>query len=716
MEKINNTNRVKLSKTICVFIFFLFIIFIVRLCYLCLCDQKVGSSTLSNFIQNRNTLEEELLPERGSIYDVNGNILAQNVSSYTVIAYLDEKRSENSETIRHVQDIDMTAQVLSSYLNMDVEYLKLLLSKDNYQVELGPGGRNLTQIQMEEIKALNLPGIDFVKSTKRYYPYGDFASYLLGYTVSKDEQGVLTGELGIEECYNDELTGENGYVTYEKDRYGYRIANGREYREDAINGSSIYLTIDSNIQLFVENALKKASNDSESEWAFMVVANAKTGEILGYSSTPSYDPNQRNMVSYLDLIVNNTYEPGSTMKIFSYMCAIEKGTYVGSDTYLSGSKTFKSTASLDDEVTIKDWNNTGWGEITYDKGFALSSNIAVANILENYITKKELRECYEKYGFGKKTGITLPREAKGDIDFTYDVEAATAAFGQGITITPIQMIEALTSLANDGDLLKPYIVKKIVDSKTGKNIYEGERQVLRNVASKETVSKMTELLKSVINPDPSLATGYNYYMDGYNLMGKTGTAQIYYSDNGGYKTGTSDNIFSFAGLYPSDNPEIIIYMGMKKPKDTGTYLPDAVKSVIVNVSKYLNLNKNENSATKYNVENYSNKTLSPVLTKLTGQNLNVVVLGDGDKIIDQYPQKGVTVFAGDLIILKTNNYNKKMINLYGMSYKEVVNALNLMGVNYNINGKGYVTSQSIAEGVIVSSEDVVNVDLNSRYN
>lgn len=719
MRKIEmNTKLVRKNNIVFVFIFFLFGVFALRLAYLCLVDYKVGKVTISDFITNRNIKSETILPTRGGIYDKNGNVLAQDVASYSVIAYLDSSRSEGSKIQLHVSDVEATATALSPYLNTDVDTLKEILSRDAYQVELGSGSRNLSQIEMENIKNLNLPGIDFIKSTKRYYSNGDFASYLLGYTVNtedKDKNLWKVGEMGIEEYYNKELTGTSGFVTYEKDRYGYKIANGREYKEDAINGSNIYLTIDDNIQLFAENAVKKASSDSEAEWVLMVIADAKTGAILGYTSTPSFNPNDRDMTSYLNPIVNYNYEPGSTMKIFSYMCAIESGNYNGQDTYLSGSKTYTSETT-GEETTINDWYKPGWGYITYDQGFALSSNIAVANLVETFINKKDLKACYQKYGFGQATGFTLAREQKGSIDFNYQIEVATAGYGQGITTTPIQYIQALTSLANDGNMLKPYVVSKIVDSNTGKTTFEGEKKVIGKVASTETVTKMKELMRSVINPDGSVATGSLYYMDGYDLIGKTGTAQIFDYEHNQYMTGWSDYIYSFAGLYPGDDPNVIVYMALKKPKDTTNYIAPAIREVIVNVSKYLNLKMEEEVDTSYKITSYTNKNTLTTRDELLGKGLNVLVLGTGDKIINQYPGKNNIVNSGDLVVLLTNNYNKEMVDLTGLSYKEANNILKLMGANYKLLGKGYVTSQSVAPGTVIDMNTVVEVNLQEKYN
>ena len=708
-----NTNKIKINKFVYLAVFFLFLVFCLALSYRCLVDYKAkGNVTISEFIKNRNIQEEVILPERGTIYDTKGNALAQDVSSYTLIAYLDEARSENSDTLRHVKDKEETARILSEHISTSYDRILELLNKDAYQVEFGTGGKNLSQLKMEEIKNLNLPGIGFIKSTKRYYPNGDFASYLLGYTKNKEIDGNLymVGELGIEGYYNDELTGKNGYVTYEKDGRGNKIVNSNEYIEEAEDGDSVYLTIDSNIQLFIENAVKKAQNDSEAEWVVMGVMDAKTGAILGYSSTPSFDPNIRNLTNYMDPLVSYTYEPGSTMKTFSYLCAIESGKYNGSDTFTSGSKTYVSELDPNDTVTIRDWNEVGWGEISYDFGFAMSSNIGVANLLDGVINKKELRTCYDKFGFGKKTGITLNNELKGNINFNYDVEAATAGYGQGIMVSPIQMMQAFSIIANDGVMVKPYVVNKIVSSE-GKTVLENKRTEIGRVASKTSTDKMKELLRSVINPDYTKATGYAYYMDGYDLIGKTGTASIY--ENGGYLSGGGNYIYSFAGLYPGDDPEVIMYIAIKKPKDTVNYMAPAIKEVLVNVDKYLDIKSSNDRDNGYEIVDYTNNITTEVVKELTDNNLRVITLGTGKKIINQYPDKDTKVYKNNLVILLTSDYDKSMIDFNGLSYKEAKSVLDLMGVSYNLSGYGYVVSQNIEVGAKIDKN--VELELKGLY-
>ena len=714
-----NNDRFKVSKIVIIVTFFLFLILIFRLCYLCLVDYKVGDSTIAAFIKNRNTKEEVVMPKRGTIYDVNGNVLANDVVSYTLIAYLSNERVDAKGNKNYVEDIDDTSIKLAEALGVTKEEIKNILTngKENnkYQVEFGTIGKGLSELAKESIDKLNLQGIDFIKDIKRYYPNGDFASYILGYTVQKEDEDKnkwIVGELGLEEYYNKELTGKSGYIAYERDKYGYKIANGREYVKPADNGNDIYLTIDNNIQLFIETAVKNTQNNSEAEWVVMAAMDAKTGKILGYASTPSFDPNLRNMTSYIDPIATLTYEPGSTMKIFSYMCAVDSGKYDGNTTYTSGSKTYKSEVD-GKETTISDWKKEGWGNITYDQGFALSSNIAVANIVESVITKEELKSCYAKYGFGVKTGFTMNREEAGSIDYKYQIEAATAGYGQGITTTPLQHLQALTIISNNGTMLKPYIIDKIVDTDTGKTLYTGKTRMTTNVVSSDTTIKMKELMSSVINGDNTNSTGYSYYMDGYSLIGKTGTAQIYDYKNGRYMTGSNENIYSFSGMFPEDNPEIILYAAVKIPKDTNNYVAPMIKEVEKNITKYLNIEKTNDDKSSYTLESFYNKDVNYVKSYLESKNIKVLVLGEGNKVSYVYPNTNSVIYEDDLVILKTNKMNNIMIDLTGYSYKEVNAILKLFGINYVLEGTGYVYEQSILPGEEVN--DTVTIKLKDKY-
>ncbi len=702
MKKEKIVNRVHVNRFIFIFGLLLFLVIIIRLIYLNLSD-SIDGINLKKFAKNRNTTKEVLYAKRGSIYDYNGEVLAQTVDSYTLIAYLDESRSKNSLRPKHVVDKEETAKKLATVIDMEEDrILKILEQKGLYQVEFGTAGRGLTQIQKEAIEKLNLPGIDFVANSKRYYPNLDFASYTLGY-VKTNDTSEMTGEMGIEAYYNKELTGTNGSLEYQKDASGYKLINSPEIRIEKIDGMDIYLTIDSNVQLIVERALNSYFEASGATNGIVVVADAKTGKVLASASRPSFDPNIKNITNYLDPLVSTAFEPGSTMKTYAYMTALEKGTYKGEDTYMSG------TMKVSDYI-IKDWNTYGWGEINYDYGYMQSSNLGVANlVMKNYITRDDLLNYYKKLGFGEKTSIELPGEVTGKVSFKYDVEVVNAAFGQGITTTPIQHIKALTSISNNGYILNPTIVDKIVDSNTGKIKYKSKKQKGEKVAEISTVNKMKDLMDSVVN-NP-LGTGSIYHLDGYQIIGKTGTAQILNFNTGEYYSGQYASIKSFEGMYPKDNPKYIFYIAFERP--VSNTMPDIVKNMIKDIETYYNLTSVEaGNNSIYIMDNFLNKEVEYSKNILNLSNVRYEVIGDGTKIINQYPLKGTSV--NGTVFLLTNGNNINVPNIIGYSRKNVINLAKILNIDYSIEGTGYVSFYTV--DVDETGKAIkINAVLNDKY-
>lgn len=694
-------HNVKVSNVVLIIVFFLFLIIITRVSYIAL-TKKIDNIDIQSLASKRTTKEIILKANRGTIFDSSGDVLAQDVASYTLIAYLDPKRTTDPEKPQHVVDKEKTALVLSAILNMDKETILSYLNKENtYQTEFGVKGKGLNEIEKDTILATNLPGLDFIETTKRYYPYGKFLSYLIGY-AKQDENGKMTGELGIEKYYNKELTGVNGKTVYQKDLKGYKIAGTKEVTEAKVDGSDIYLTIDNNIQFFLEEALNNVSSKYEFDEIDLIVANAKTGEILGYATTPSFDPNILDIKNYLDSNITS-FEPGSTMKIYTYMAALEAGVYKGNDTYMSGSFETK------DKTIIRDWNKVGWGRITYDKGFIYSSNTGVVNMMDKYLDATILKNYLKKLGFGSKTDICLPNEGSGKINFKYETEVFNAAFGQGITTTPIQHIKALTSIANDGELLKPYIVKKIVsDSETTEN----KRTVHANVASSETISYIKNLMWHTVN-DPDGAA-HAYYIEGYDLIGKTGTAQIASTNGKGYLTGDRDIIRSISLMFPKDDPEIIIYGAAKRPENVKV-LSEPVKDIVKNISKYYNIYKEQETTTEHvsTINNYLNQDLDQVVASLKENKITPIVIGTGKTIINQYPLNK-TITSADKVFLLTNSTDYVLPNLTGYSKSDVETLLTLLNVSYTIKGHGYVVKQSIPENTKITSDLKIEITLESK--
>ncbi|MGM9877941.1 MAG: penicillin-binding protein [Bacilli bacterium] len=715
MKKIKT---IKINAFFIWIVVFIFLCLIIKLIYVGSGNITVNGKELSEFASNRDTVKKTITAKRGTIYAKNSEVLAKDVNSYTVIAYLSESRTKDINRPQHVVDKEMTAEKLSPLLNMSKEAILNILNskisdcdKNNnctlvspYQVELGPGGRGITELLKDKISDLELPGIDFMASTKRYYPNGDFLSFSLGYARRNDE-GIYQGEMGLELYYNDELTGEDGYIEYQSDTQGYQITSLPSIEKKAISGNDIYLTIDTNIQMFTEQAMA-ILEESNPEWASISVMNAKTGEILGVASSPSFDNNTLEIKLYYDPFVTNTYEPGSTMKIFSFMAAMENGVYDGNEKYKSGKVVV-------DDATIKDWNKVGWGEITYDEGFMASSNVAATNLALK-LGRGKLKDFYTALGFGEKTGITLPNESSGIVNFKYNTELASVSYGQGMTVNAVQMLQALTTLANDGMMIKPYLVSKIVDSETGDVVIENKREEIRKVCSEDTALYLRNLMRGVVDGSSKISTGTGYYIDGYDLIGKTGTAEI--AGGSGYLTGSTNYVRSFAGLFPGDEPEVIVYVAASK-MSSSTYLKKAVKTLVKDVGTYLNIygSEDKNEENIFEISSYINKETFSVNEELTNANMNPIVIGDGTKIINQYPNKGTKINLGSKIFLLTNASEYKMPNIKGWSRSDIDTFANLINLDVSYSGIGYAKEYNIEKNSIIDLKTTLEVELETKF-
>lgn len=764
------------APAICFCIFFIVIVLLfIQFCYLGL-SKNVYGINMKKFASTRNTVTSTIVAKRGTIYDVEGNVLAHNISSYTLIAYLDPSRTEDENNPQHVVDKDYTATKLASVLGEDnYEYILSRLNSRAKQVEFGSVGKNLTELKKLAIEELELPGISFVETIQRYYPNGNFASYIIGYAkqyarinikvgstydlydyyknyfdnydnitieVSNDKiirvvdyeikglkagksvlniktngetlatiifnvtnydiynimDNTIVGELGIESNFEKELQGIDGYNKYQRDKYGYKIPDTPEEKKEAEDGYDLYLTLDSNVQRFAENAVKQVEEGYDPEWTIISVMDAKTGSILASATNPSYNPNNlpKNM-SYQNPLISYTYEPGSVMKIYTYMCAMETGKYDGKKEYLSGSYDFGNN------VVIHDWNKNGWGYLNYDAGFSYSSNVAIINIIKDYLSDEQFKSCLLNFGFASKTGIELSGEESGKISWNYENEMMSAGFGQGISTTAIQQLQALTIVANDGVMVKPHIISKMVNTETNEEVVTKVEKSEKLVSS-STISKIKDLMETVVMPNSP--TGSKYYIENFDIIGKTGTAQIF--ENGRYLTGSNDYIVSVALMFPKENPEIIIYAAAKRPsKNANLALPDAIKELIKNVSKYKGMfeeEKKEDTSIEYKLDTYINKNISQVKEELESHNLKVVVMGSGSKIIKQYPSKSTNVIKGDKVFLLTNNSEILMPNMTNWSRYDVNKFCELSDIKCNFEGNGYVVSQSVKEGVLLTTD------------
>ena len=692
--------RKKVSSTLIIIIVvgILLLAAIAKLFYVAL-SPNVDGINLKKFAENRNTKIKTLYASRGTIFDNSGEALAISVNSYTLIAYLSDKRTTDVNRPMHVVDKERTAEELSKIIALDKDKILEYLNKDAYQVEFGSAGKGLTEGVKKQIEELELPGIDFIEGSQRYYKMGNFASYIIGYAKTS-EDGEINGELGIESYYNDILKGKDGSITYESDIYGYQLPSRPSVTVEAESGSDIYLTIDSNVQIKAENAIKDLESNYKTDWAMMMVMDAKTGAVVASATSPSYNPNDLNTLSsYVNPLVSQTFEPGSTMKTFSWASAIEDGFYDGSATYKSGS------IEVADAV-ISDFNKVGWGVINYDTGYAYSSNVAATKLALELGTKK-LSEYYDKFGFGKKTGIELSGELAGDLEFKYKSELATASFGQGITVTPIQLLQGYTAIVNDGIVLKPYIVDKIVDA-NGKVTYAGQRKEVGRAISSETAKKMQQLMHNV-NYE---GLAKMWQPKTVSMMIKTGTSQLA-SPSGGYLEGEHDIIYSLMGIFPEDNPKYIIYVAAQRLIGSQRVIADMVTKTVDDIAAYAKITENQKEDTKskiFVIDNYKSKKVEEAQNILSDK-VKSIVIGKGEYIKSQYPTKGSHIAQNSKVFLITNNNEYEMIDLTGWSISDVRTYCNLTGLKLEYTGYGYVTTQNIAPGTAFKKKDNLIVNL-----
>ncbi|MBB6175893.1 penicillin-binding protein 2B [Anoxybacillus tengchongensis] len=654
--------------------------------------------------QKRYLKKQVLEAKRGTIFDRDGEIIAEDIPSYTVAAILDPDMPQ------HVTDPEKTAQKLAPLLKMDVADVERILKRKAKQVEFGPNGRGITQTLKQKIEALELPGITFIRDSKRFYPNGTFASYVVGYAQKDEATNEVEGKMGIEKQFNEQLKEKDGHVAYEGDPQGFKLPYADEQIVPPQNGKNIYLTIDKHIQTFLEDAMNAVEKQYAPKKMIAIVADPKTGAILAMSTRPSFDPNKRNIENYFNDAISYPYEPGSTMKIFTLAAAVNEGVFQPNETYQSGSYQVGPHR-------VRDHNKVGWGQITFLEGVQRSSNVAFAKIVREKLGEDRFLQYLHRFHFNEPTGIELPGEKTGNILYRYPIEKVTTGFGQGTSVTPIQQVQAATAIANGGKMMKPYVVDRIVDPESGKTVVKHEPTVVDTPISKQTAEKVLDILETVVTSEKG--TGRPYQIEGYRVAGKTGTAQIP-DPKGGYLTGHQNYIFSFLGMAPRENPRLIMYVAVQQPNISYTETGAAPVSMIFNsVMKsslqYLNIQptvekKRVKKEKSISLPSYVGQSVEQATQSLKNQGLHVTIIGKGTKVRAQFPKAGEHVVAPDRVLLQTDG-NAMMPDVTGWSLRDVMKLAELLQLKPSFIGNGYVFRQNITPGAVIKRNDYIIVEL-----
>ncbi|MFS0781786.1 penicillin-binding protein [Bacillus sp. 1P06AnD] len=694
--------------------FFLVLLIVIgfRILYIQLSGQ-VDGRVLSAIAENKYNASKIIPGIRGSIVDEQGNILAEDAASYDLIAVLDPSVTLNRNNPHHVQHPAKTARKLAPILEMDESELTHILSKDAKQVEFGKKGLNLTLRKKEMIEKLNLPGIGFRRSTKRFYPNGNYASYVIGMTTTKKENR-LAGVVGIEKSLQSKLQGKDGFSTQSESLEGYRLPMAKTTIVPPRNGSIVTLTLDHYIQSLLETNLNKVQALANPKKMIAVVSDPKTGKILGMSSRPSYDPNKKDISYFNNDAISYAYEPGSTMKMITLASSIEEGVYNGNELYKSGN------IRLSSGRPIKDHNDgSGWGVITFDEGIRHSSNVAMVRLTQKMGTDA-LKKHIEQFGLMKKTGIDLPNEINSHFNFERERDQLSTSFGQASAVTPIQQIQAASALANNGKMMKPYVISNISDSVTGKIIKQTKPKVVGQPISAETAKKTMSILETVVSS--KIGTGRAFQLNDFTVAGKTGTAQI--AENGKYLEGNGQSIFSFMGFAPADDPQLVVYIAIQQPDLSKGYtgnqlLADLFNPTMETSLKYLavkpdkKMKEHAKKSKKQSIGSFVGMNREDAKEELEEQGFIPVVFGDGDAIEDQSPQPGINELPGTTIFLKSNG-KRVMPDLTGYSLRDANKAARLLDLDLTFKGSGYVVSQNAVPGLPLNGKHKLIVHLKTR--
>ncbi|UOQ43138.1 penicillin-binding protein [Halobacillus salinarum] len=666
---------------------------------------------LEKWAEKARTSSYEIDATRGKIYDKNGMVLAYDRPTYRLYAIVDPEYSANLKDPKHVTDPEKTAEKLAPLLNMDAEDIeqKLEDGRENgkFQVEFGSKGKELSQEKMEEIKDEDLNGIQFKEEAKRYYPNGMFASHVIGF--ARSVEGHIKGVTGIEKQMEKYLKEQKGKISYERDKYGTKLLDPKEVMTKPDNGDNVYLTIDQKIQTFLEDAMSQVNEQYKPKKMVAAVMDPKTGQVLAMSNRPSYDPNDLSDVdNWYNDVISYPFEPGSTMKMFTWASAMEEGVYKGSKKYKSGS--YQVTKN---SATIHDYNQS-WGKISYDEGFQRSSNVAAAKLMQDVLGPDKFRDYLSAFHLDQPSGIDLPGEETGKILYGRPIEQVTTSFGQGTTVTPVQLMTAATAIANDGKMMQPYMLDKIASSETGETIKKGKPNQIGTPISKDTAEKMRDLLGTVITGEHG--TGSDYKINDFSVAGKTGTAQIPGAD-GKYMYGHNNYIFSFMGMAPKEDPELLMYVAVKQPElkgnETGSEpVSHIFKTVMENSLHYLDIQpdkNNEQKVSEHTMEDLSGLSTEKAKKKLEKTYNNVTVIGKGDKVTKTIPEEGTKLLADEKVMLVTDQ--PVMPDVKGWSLRDVHRLAQAFDLKIETMGSGYVTKQSIDPGTSLKNNGYLVVEL-----
>ncbi|OZH64876.1 cell division protein FtsI [Enterococcus faecium] len=704
MEK-KNLNPINNRKKVGIILFAtsigLFFLFAVRFSYIVIGGHVAGTS-LAEKTKQLYQGSEVVKAKRGTIYDRNGVALAEDASSYSIKAILSKTYTSGDKKLYvEEKNFDKIAEILHKNLSIDKKDALNILEdgakKELYQVEFGSYGKNISQETKQNIEAdmkkEGVAGLYFVDHQARMYPNGVFSSHFIGYAVPDKDENGLVGKLGLESAYNDILSGKDGKIIYQKDNFQNPLPGTVAEEEKAVDGQDIYTTLDSRLQSYLETLMDQVNEEYQPEELTAVLMKAKTGEILAMGQRPTFNPETMEGLTGKDAIwrnflVQDSYEPGSTMKVFTTAAAIEEGEFNENETFQSGKIQVE-------DATINDHDFGEKGVLTMRQALSWSSNVGMV-ILEQRLGGRWYNYL-QKLGFGQSTHSGLDDEVNGALPTLNIVDRAMSAYGQAVGVTNFQMMKAFTSIANNGTMIQPRYISKVVDPQTGEE-RTTQTEVLGQPFSKETTEKVREYMRDVVESE-NYGSAYGVYsVPGYNVSAKTGTAPIA-SDTGGYQTGDTAYLYSIVEMVPSEDPDYVLYLTMKHPK---TYdrmaLAKIANPLMKRAMDFKETEEDSDTETKtekVSVADYRNLEADVAAADAQKSGLQPVVIGNGKKVQKQSTANGDQLISGEKLILYTGG-DKLMPDVTGWSKADIMKLGKILGIEVSFDGDGYCVKQELA--------------------
>lgn len=718
--KQNRNKRTNISVLVWFFIFFMIIGLISANVFIVSIGGKhlYSSTNIKDIASNVYIKEETLVAQRGKILDRNNHVLAEDLISYKLIAFLDSSRLGIQNKPAYVVDKEATALALAPILDMEPSVIEAHLNKDLYQTELGVKGRNLTLSQKQAIQALELPGLAFETTRSRNYPLGVFASHLIGFSQYDETKLTMDGRVGLEATFNDTLLGINGWRRFQTDISGYLYKDMFYEEEPAIDGDNLLLTLDKGIQETLELSFEQTQSTFDSELVWGVVMEVETGNVLAWGHAPSFDPNAIDIENYDNVISQNIMEPGSTMKTFVYATAIDQGKYNGQATYPSGvfhmgianGLPINAQSYSDAFTSIYNAGRKDYGDVTLDRAYFISLNTGIGHMLTSMINVKEYESYLDRFNFFKPVNMVGVKENVGQKSFKYPIEMITSGYGQGSTVTTISMMQAYSAVFNDGIMIKPKVVNAVVDGMSEEVISEYPTEIVGQPISASTSKELQRLMQ--VTAKEGSARFYN--IPEVSILAKTGTADVvgpngYYNDR---------NLYSVMMALPADDPKVMVYYAHISPTSNQPHLQtDAQQSLLRKIAMSYNMISEKDNETPEDQEesiptkiveipNFVNKNVSEFRSFVTTHNITPIIWGDGNKIINTSFVGLSKVLNSTKLIVITSAPQSTMIDLTGFSKKEVQTLASLTGLNIVIEGEGWVTSQSVEANQPIESQEI----------